>query len=139
MLNLWHHDGEHNSTLREFGHKLSQEVLRHVRNPGFYDPFDVYQDITLINYRGLYQGKLDWMLLRNVHAQTTRVANHDFSASDHKLLSADVVFDDPTNAPLQRITRGSRTFHDHVRVTTVNVLLVMVCLMLIVVITKILS
>lgn len=31
---------------------------------GFYDPFDAYQDATLSNYKGWFQGKLDWILLK---------------------------------------------------------------------------
>jgi len=37
---------------------------RALTNPGFYCPFDAFQDATLTNYRGWFNGKLDWMLLR---------------------------------------------------------------------------
>ena len=36
------------------------------------------------------KGKLDWMLLRDMAVLDKQLANHDFSASDHKLLFVDV-------------------------------------------------
>lgn len=66
---------------------------------GFADPFDPVETITLDNpsFRlfgfSLMKGKLDWMLLRRLAVKSTAVGNHDYSASDHKWLCADVVSD----------------------------------------------
>lgn len=64
-----------------------------------FDPFDTYLDVTLNNpaYRGLVQGKLDWVLLSNFVVNVTHVFNHEFKASDHKGLMVEV-----------EIRRGSR-------------------------------
>jgi hypothetical protein len=65
---------------------------------GFEDPFDPVATITLDNpnFRifgyGLVKGKLDWVLLRRLTVVTKQVGNHDYSASDHKWLCADVTF-----------------------------------------------
>jgi hypothetical protein len=65
---------------------------------GFTDPFDPVSTITLDNpqYRilglSLMQGKLDWLLLRRLKIGATGIGNHDYTASDHKWLSADVIF-----------------------------------------------
>lgn len=40
----------------------------------------------------LMKGKLDWLLLRRLAVTATGMGNHDYSASDHKWLSADVTF-----------------------------------------------
>ena len=69
-----------------------------VTTAGFADPFDPEETITLDNphFRifgfGLMKGKLDWLLLRRLAVSGTAVGNHDYSASDHKWLSADVAF-----------------------------------------------
>ena len=69
-----------------------------VPDAGFHDPFDPVRTITLDNpqYRclgvPLMQGKLDWLLLRRLHVLGTSIGNHDYSASDHKWLCADVSF-----------------------------------------------
>ena len=54
--------------------------------------WDRYRDVTLNNpkYRGLVQGKLDWMLLSNLKTVHTDIFNHDYKASDHKGLVAHV-------------------------------------------------
>lgn len=63
---------------------------------GFSDPFDPVRTITLDNPRyrvlgvPLMAGKLDWVLLRRLAVRATAIGNHDFSASDHKWLCADV-------------------------------------------------
>ena len=65
---------------------------------GFQDPWsaDDPDDATLDNpawrYFGwsLMKGKLDWMLLRRLTVVSKDLGNHDYSASDHKLLFADV-------------------------------------------------
>ena len=63
---------------------------------GFADPFDPVETITLDNpsFRflgvSLMKGKLDWVLLRRFRVANTAVGNHDYSASDHKWLCADV-------------------------------------------------
>lgn len=38
----------------------------------------------------LMKGKLDWMLLRALTVLDKQLANHDYEASDHKLLYVDV-------------------------------------------------
>ena len=69
---------------------------RHPRWQGFFDPFDVKNDITLDNpkYRvlglSLMTGKLDWVLVRGVRVAACAIGNHDFSASDHKWLQVTV-------------------------------------------------
>ncbi len=66
-------------------------------NAGFADPFHPVDTITLDNphFRffgiSLMKGKLDWLLLRRLTVTGTSVGNHDYSASDHKWLCADVV------------------------------------------------
>ena len=56
------------------------------------------QTVTLDNPRyrilavPLMQGKLDWLLLRRLQVQVTSIGNHDYHASDHKWLCADVTF-----------------------------------------------
>jgi len=107
----WHlwdfHDelGPFNRRLRFF--VLSKKVLERARNPGFYDPFDLQTDITLQSksYYGLFQGKLDWILLRGDSLRVKRsfLENHDYSASDHKLLCVEVEI-------LSR--QQSKDFHD---------------------------
>jgi endonuclease/exonuclease/phosphatase family metal-dependent hydrolase len=93
---------------------VDDKVLRAARNPGFYDPFDVLHDITLTNYRGLFVGKLDWTLLRGMECVGRGIDNHDYRASDHKLLYVDVVLDPPHEVEARirlphRRTRGSRS------------------------------
>lgn len=60
------HPHAHPHSHRALRKWLPEESLRALANPGFYCPFDAYQDATLTNYRGWFQGKLDWMLLRFV-------------------------------------------------------------------------
>ena len=63
---------------------------------GFADPFHPVDTITLDNpsFRffgiSLMKGKLDWLLLRRLTVRDTSVGNHDYSASDHKWMCADV-------------------------------------------------
>lgn len=67
-------------------------MCRNVMNTGFVDPFDVRRDITLDNpkYRvfglSLMTGKLDWILLRDLHVISRAMGNHSYVASDHKWL-----------------------------------------------------
>lgn len=69
-----------------------------VGRTGFSDPFHPTETITLDNpqYRffgiSLMKGKLDWLLLRRLQVVSTNIGNADYSASDHKWLSADVTF-----------------------------------------------
>ncbi len=64
--------------------------------PGFTDPWDPAKDITLDNpdYRflgfSLAAGKLDWVLMRRLRVVATNCGNHNYAASDHKWLQADV-------------------------------------------------
>lgn len=66
---------------------------------GFRDPFDVRSDVTLDNPkyrvlgRSLMAGKLDWVLLRRLVVRHKELRNHEYAASDHKLLVADVVME----------------------------------------------
>lgn len=60
------HSHPHSHSHRALRKWLPEGSLRSLANPGFYCPFDAYQDATLTNYRGWFQGKLDWMLLRFV-------------------------------------------------------------------------
>ena len=63
---------------------------------GFLDPFHPVDTVTLDNPKfrllgiSLMKGKLDWVLLRRLTVTGTSVGNHDYSASDHKWLCADV-------------------------------------------------
>lgn len=65
---------------------------------GFVDPWvaDNPDHATLDNPawrffgRSLMKGKLDWMLLRRLRVMHKDLTNHDYSASDHKLLWVDV-------------------------------------------------
>ena len=62
-------------------------------NPGFVDPFCPDDGVSLNNptYRGLMQGKLDWLLLRGMPApRAARMGNDDYALSDHKWLLVDV-------------------------------------------------
>jgi endonuclease/exonuclease/phosphatase family metal-dependent hydrolase len=77
------------------GGPLTAAILKSLANPGFVCPFDAYECSTLTNYRGWFNGKLDWMLLRNLTTHAHFTANDDFHASDHKMLVADMTFDAP--------------------------------------------
>eukprot|EP00835_Amoeboradix_gromovi_P000925 NODE_35_length_31537_cov_0.293403.p7 type:complete len:376 gc:universal NODE_35_length_31537_cov_0.293403:28922-27795(-) len=76
-------DGELNCNLQ--GYSLSEEVLKAARNPGFHEVFDL-NEITLINYGGAFQGKLDWLLIKGFKVKNKNMFNEDYDASDHKLL-----------------------------------------------------
>ncbi len=65
---------------------LSSKDINGLQNPHFYDPFCMTKDTTLHNYFGMFKGKLDWTLLRGMHVLAKGMDNHDFTASDHKLL-----------------------------------------------------
>lgn len=60
--------------------------LRTLRNSFFFDPYSTYWDMTLSNYCGLFQGKLDWCLFRGFHVKSYSMANINYEASDHRLL-----------------------------------------------------
>ena len=74
-------------------------------NPGFIDPFDSYSDVTLSSYRGWYQGKLDWLLVRHCKVIRAAIGNHEYSASDHKWLLAEIVASDKDEWKERRLTR----------------------------------
>jgi len=86
------------------GYGLPEKVLIDARNPGFYDPFHPIDDITLVNYRGWFVGKLDWVLLRGLGVIHREIGNHDFSASDHKWMLVDVSLnkEDATKSFIQK-------------------------------------
>lgn len=109
LLTVRDEDGPVNTRLNRFPFSsiLPRKVLKDSRNPGFYDPFDANRDTTLSNYRGWFTGKLDWLLLRGFHVFKCDIANHDFSASDHKLLFADVR-PDPLGIVQQNVQRLRR-------------------------------
>lgn len=67
---------------------FSFRELCDLRNSYFYDPFLSDADMTLSNYYGIYQGKLDWCLFRGFFVQNHGMDNLDYSASDHRLLYA---------------------------------------------------
>lgn len=79
----------YNASLRWWG--LPQDVCESAINNGFEDPYDVEKDITIESYAGWYYGKLDWTLLKGLTCTAKSLANHDYSASDHKLLCIEVV------------------------------------------------
>lgn len=70
-----------------------------------YDPWDLVRDITLDHpdYRGFASGKLDWLLLSNISVGSKDIGNHDFKASDHKYLVAEL-----------RLPRGSKPIDTYV-------------------------
>jgi len=75
--------------LRQWG--ISGEVADRCVNPGFKDPFDIDQDVTVVNHCGWYSGKLDWILLRGeLKVVNQRMGNSDFSLSDHMWLLVDI-------------------------------------------------
>lgn len=103
VFNVFEASCESNTKLA--GYPLSSQVLRDIRNPGFYDPFDAYHDVTLINPKytfgpfELFQGKLDWLLLRDMSVLHKSIGNHDFDASDHKWIAAEVTLDHGSKPP----------------------------------------
>lgn len=60
--------------------------LKRLINPHFFDPFSIFKDTTLQGYHGIYQGKLDWTLLRGWRVLGKGMDNHFYRDSDHKLL-----------------------------------------------------
>jgi len=102
----WHHnvfsvrdDGKDpappaNMRLKRWG--LDHQVCVDAVNPNFYDPYLPGHDVTLDNPRyalgpiRLMTGKLDWLLLRGLAAFEYGTGNDKYSASDHKLLVAEV-------------------------------------------------
>ena len=88
-------DGPFNESLQGYG--LSKEIVEAARNPGFNEVFDL-SDITLTNYGGAFQGKLDWLMIKGFGVKHKYMKNNDFDASDHKLLYATLTslpFQDP--------------------------------------------
>lgn len=65
---------------------VKKEDSLDLSNPHFYDPFSSTKDTTLQSYQGCFRGKLDWTLLRGFHVLAKGMDNHEFRASDHKLL-----------------------------------------------------
>ncbi len=56
-------------------------------------PLDVFRGAEVLRCG---EGKLDWVLLRRLEVASKGIGNHDYAASDHKWLSADVRFSDGT-------------------------------------------
>ncbi|CAG8505082.1 3760_t:CDS:2 [Paraglomus brasilianum] len=75
---------------------FTPKVLTDARNPGFYDPWHPFYDVTINypRYYALYSAKLDWTLVRGFNVIKRWIGNDDYSASDHKYLMIEVVFDD---------------------------------------------
>lgn len=71
---------------RHVPRNLSESDARALTNPHFYDPFCMSKDTSLHKYFNIFSGKLDWALLRGFHVLAKGMDNHDFKASDHKLL-----------------------------------------------------
>uniref|UniRef100_A0A1D2A2B6 Endonuclease/exonuclease/phosphatase domain-containing protein n=1 Tax=Auxenochlorella protothecoides TaxID=3075 RepID=A0A1D2A2B6_AUXPR len=75
---------------------LPPQVALGALNPGFSDPFDARNTVTLDNpkYRwgpwSLMAGKLDWMMLRQLTVHSTSLGNQGYELSDHAWLCADV-------------------------------------------------
>lgn len=65
---------------------LSESDAQALTNPYFYDPFCMTKDTSLHKYYNMFSGKLDWALLRGFHALAKGMDNHEYKASDHKLL-----------------------------------------------------
>lgn len=78
--------GINQNLAHHFPHNLSMRDLKALINPYFYDPFCQSKDTTLHNIYGIFRGKLDWTLIRGFHTLAKGMDNHDFKASDHKLL-----------------------------------------------------
>lgn len=91
------------SLIWEYG--LNKKLVQRLRNPYLSDPYDIYNDVTLSLYHGLYQGKLDWMLLRYCHVINKYIYNHDYTASDHKLLCCDITLSDTNTYNPMKLTR----------------------------------
>jgi len=47
VLDFHDDDGDVNNRLQQCGVRFPYQVLCDARNPGFYDPFDLYHDVTL--------------------------------------------------------------------------------------------
>ncbi|KAI9255806.1 Endonuclease/exonuclease/phosphatase [Phascolomyces articulosus] len=78
------------------GSGFNMDVLKKIRNPGFYDPWPIDQ-VTLENpnYFGLFTAKLDWTMVRCMQVIDQSHGNENYSESDHAYLLVDVV---PDNA-----------------------------------------
>jgi len=102
------------SRLDAYASELSAEDRATLRNPGFIDPFDAYDDCTLWNYNGWFQGKLDWMLMKNLTATSQHISNTDYCASDHALMACTVMCDRP-----HRSVEASKS-DDHRHVSSIS-------------------
>lgn len=92
-----------NDTVYRFTH--DKQLAVSILNPHFYDPYDMYHDVTIRTYHGLFQGKLDYILLRYMDVHHQYVDNHDYDASDHKLLCCDVAFSNKNPYRPHKLTR----------------------------------
>lgn len=79
----------------KYNNKLEQYVNKRVANdlinPYLYDPYDCYNDVTLHSHYNIFQGKLDWILLRHCKVLHKSIYNHNYTSSDHKLLCCDII------------------------------------------------
>jgi hypothetical protein len=80
------------SNARLAAYRLPESLCAQCVNPGFVDPWCPDGDVTLNNatYLGLMQGKLDWLLVRNLRVVDKSMGNHLYECSDHKWLCVDV-------------------------------------------------
>lgn len=82
--------GSQNIYLTRF-RSLTQHDLQYLRNPYFYDPVPALHT-TLRSVRGIFQGRLDWTLVRGLRTVDYGLDNHDYRTSDHKLLWVELEF-----------------------------------------------
>ena len=113
VISFFPEHGRINYNLQDLA--LDEKHLVNLRNPHFYDPF--HPNFTsLISYFGLYQGKLDWTLVRGFVACQKGSENDDYSASDHKLLWVDLVpILEPSLIPLYAETQIKKTSNNFLK------------------------
>jgi hypothetical protein len=76
----------HNLNKAPYNNIISTNDCIRLKNNHFYDPYCMRNDITLINVKGLFYGKLDWILLRGFEVIDKGLDNLDYKYSDHRLL-----------------------------------------------------
>ncbi|KAJ1950319.1 hypothetical protein FBU59_000738 [Linderina macrospora] len=72
--------------------QFSAQILRTAINPGWFDPFDLYKDITISNHAGFMTAKADWAFVRQFKVSKHWMENRDFEASDHRCLVLEVEY-----------------------------------------------
>ena len=84
IFNYTNNNHCNDSLIWEFG--LSKQLADRLINPQLHDPYDCYNDVTLHSHHSVYQGKLDWILVRHCQVVHKSIHNNNYTASDHKLL-----------------------------------------------------